>query len=117
MKFSIFLSVLTLFSVASCFQLNIFDKKDKTTTSEENTTVWVTLTKNGQATTLPSHYSQSFMTTFSTAESVPSGTVGVGLLSGKVGDQRSYPHSTINGASTLYGGLFGWACIVLGYLL
>lgn len=117
MKLSVCVFLLTVMSVVSGFRFDLFKKDDATTSSKQLTTVWVTLTTNGRVTTQSSLYSQTFMSTYTTAASVPQGSIGVGSQSGNVGGQRSYQHSTINGAATIYGGIFGWACIVLGYLL
>ncbi len=54
------------------------------------TTVWVTLTVNGQLTTAMSLYSQRFSNLYSELAEPSSGSVGMGSFTGEVGEVRDY---------------------------
>lgn len=98
------------------------DQGDKDTTSA--TTIWKTITTNGNTAVVKTKFSQLFMKTYEPddvkTDDVKSGNVGLGSISGNVGDVRSYEHTTItqsNGgltqASLVSGGILG----ILGFLL
>ncbi|KAK6453678.1 Pga1 GPI-anchored protein [Scheffersomyces xylosifermentans] len=126
----LFQALLTVFSLVSLAAAlaNQDDNIPTTTTNTKPspTTVWVTTTIDGKLTTAPSFYSQSFMTTYNSAnqDDVKSGDIGMGSLS-SVGGIRSYAQTTItnNGApgdmshSSLYGGLFGVLVLIAGVLV
>lgn len=97
------------------------DQGDKETSA---TTIWKTITTNGNTAVVKTKFSQLFMKTYQPddvkTDDVKSGNVGLGSISGKVGDVRSYEHTTItqsNGgltqASLVSGGILG----ILGFLL
>lgn len=68
-----------------------------TTTSVSKTLVWATGTDaDGNLATTQSPYTQTFTSFFSELESPSSGNIGLGSLSGKVGQIRSYEHTTIS---------------------
>lgn len=120
MKFLILAQFITLFSLA--FALKWPGKRDDntvTTLSAKPTTVWVTITTNGVVITTSSLWTQSFMTTFTnTVSGVLTGAVGLGTLSGSVGDIRSYSQTTVNEGRTLvYSGMFGLFALVVGLLI
>ena len=108
--------------------LTLIVAADKTTTKASSTTVWITTTVKGEKTTMQTAYEQSFMKTYSTADDgdVKSGGIGLGSLSGNVGDMRSYEHTTVgqtNGAvgifksENIYSGIAGISFLFLGALL
>lgn len=67
--------------------------------SSELTTVWVTITTNGALATVKSLYTQKFTLINPVSTAVPSGSAGMGSLSGSVGDIRTYLETTVNGAN------------------
>lgn len=72
--------------------------KSSSTTTEQ-TTVWRTGTNSeGVTVTTQAIFSPSFQTTYGISDttSVPSGTIGMGSLSGAVGKVRSYTRTTIS---------------------
>lgn len=70
---------------------------DKTSSSVSPTLVWVTGTDaNGKLATTQSTYYQSFMSTYTTAETPSSGSIGLGSISGTVGEIRTYSMTTIS---------------------
>lgn len=139
MRFSLLVTLLSVFSVAAAFDFNLardffYLKRDDTTTdttatttlsslSKSDTTVWVTITTNGVLATVKTIYSQSFMSTFTTVTaSASSGEIGLGSLSGSVGDVRTYSETTVTNAgarnndAVMYGGAAGAVLMVLGML-
>ena len=69
---------------------------DKTSSSVSPTLVWVTGTDaNGKLATTQSIYYQSFMSTYTTAETPSSGSIGLGSISG-MGEIRTYSMTTIS---------------------
>lgn len=109
--------------------LTLIVAADKTTTKASSTTIWITTTVKGEKTAMQTPYEQSFKTTYSTAADegdVKSGGIGLGSVSGNVGDVRSYEHTTVgqtNGAvgvfksENLYSGIAGVSFLLLGALL
>lgn len=98
-----------------------------TATTTSATYVWITTTVGGQLATISVPYSQSFMSTYSTANSdaVESGSVGLGSISGSLGGIRSYSQTTITNSNDapshfnfdgLYSGIIGGAVLLLGLL-
>lgn len=89
MRFNAFLMLLTIWAVVV-----VAAKTSATTT----TLVWVTVTKAGVLTTMQTPFKQEFMSTYTTAETsdVKSGQIGLGSLSGHVGDIRTYERTTIS---------------------
>ncbi|KAI3406994.2 CTM1 [Candida oxycetoniae] len=85
------------------------------TATSETTIVWITTTINGLSTVMSVLYTQTFMSTYTdAAESVPSGTIGLGSISGTVGGPRVYDQTTVtNGGSFFYSIPFGIAGISL----
>lgn len=111
-----FISMLTLILAA-----------DKTT-KKSSTTVWVTTTIKGEKTTMQTIYEQSFKSTYATADEgdVKSGQIGLGSISGNVGDVRSYEHTTVGQSNAavglfksenIYSGIAGVSFLLLGALL
>lgn len=124
MKFSLWILLLSLFAVVSAFDL--FKRADPTTTESTSvatttlaTTVYVTITTNGALATVKSTWVQTFMTTYTvTTGGVSAGSVGMGTLSGSVGDVRTYSQTTVNaGNKNAYSGVVGGAFLLLGWLL
>lgn len=69
-----------------------------TSTSTSTTWVWATGTNSaGVSATTESAYTQTFSSFYSVVASPSSGSVGMGLISGLVGDIRSYSVVTVNG--------------------
>lgn len=69
-----------------------------TSTTTAQTTVWRTGTNSeGVTVTTQAIFTPSFMSTYGNddTESVPAGTIGLGSLSGTVGNVRSYTRTTI----------------------
>ncbi|CUM65536.1 uncharacterized protein PRCAT00003182001 [Priceomyces carsonii] len=97
----------------------------KTETSVSATSVWITITTDGNPVTVKSIYKQTFMKTYSAAETsdVKSGNVGLGTIDGSVGKVRSYDQVTILssaeacGHNNAYAGLIGSLFLILGALL
>lgn len=137
MRFSLLFTVFSLWAVAAALDFNLArdffhikraDTTTATTTtssslSKSYTTVWVTITTNGALATVKTIYSQSFMTTYSSATgTVSSGLEGLGTISGSVGDIRTYSQTTItnggarNNEVAAYGGAAGAVLMVLGML-
>lgn len=138
MRFSLLFTVLSLWSVAAALDFNLArdffhikraDTTTATTTttssslSKSYTTVWVTITTNGALATVKTIYSQTFMTTYSSATgTVSSGQEGLGTISGSVGEIRTYSQTTItnggarNNEMAAYGGAAGALLMVLGML-
>lgn len=108
--------------------LTLIVAADKTTKAS-STTIWITTTVKGERTTMQTAYKQSFKKTYSTAADegdVKSGGIGLGSLSGNIGDVRSYEHTTVgqtNGAvgvfksENIYSGIAGVSFLLLGALL
>lgn len=101
------------------------DDGGKENTSKTATSIWVTVTSDGDLVTVQTKYSQSFITTYSTAntDSVESGNVGLGSsqTGSQVGGIRSYDRTTIsntNAANTsgAYSGVVGILAVLLGLL-
>jgi len=93
--------------------------------TSSNTIVWVTTTIDGKLTTASTTFSQTFMSTYTEANSndVESGTVGMGSLSGSVGNVKSYDKTTISNAApdgaaympyNVYAGFVGGVAVLLG---
>lgn len=126
MKASLIQFIVCLLSYVCCINglAGQGDGDDKKTTTSA-TSVWVTITSDGELVTVQTKFSQSFMTTHSTAnlDSVESGNVGLGSsqTGGSVGDIRSYERTTIsntNGGNTVgvYSGMVGVIAVGLGLL-
>ncbi|KAI5961895.1 uncharacterized protein KGF55_003866 [Candida pseudojiufengensis] len=96
--------------------------------TSEQTIVWITTTISGQLTTVSVLYTQSFMSTYSEAqtEGISSGNVGLGSISGSIGSHRSYDQTTISSKGdainefmrsyNVYGGLLGGIVLILGLI-
>ncbi|WEJ94071.1 killer toxin resistant protein [Yamadazyma tenuis] len=87
-------------SILFALQLIFFVHADATTTT--NTLVWATGTISGKLTTYQSIYRQKFTSMYEEVSSPVSGSMGLGSLSGQVGQIRTYDQTTItatNGAS------------------
>lgn len=96
------------------------DQGDGKTSSKSATTIWVTITTDGAPVVVQTTYIQSFNDVYTEAdtESLKSGTVGLGSVSGSVGGVRTYDKTTIsntNGAGRL--GSVGLLSILLGMLV
>lgn len=81
--------------------------------------VWVTITTAGQVVTTQTTYQQLFKSTFTTAdtETVKSGAIGLGSISGRVGEVRSYERKTESaneGIAAASSGLLVGLAVVLG---
>lgn len=85
------------------------------------TSVWVTTTVNGALATIQAQYTQSFQPPASLAAAVPSGGIGLGSISGEVGNTRTYPSTTVSGGGVAGGAggvaAVGGMAVVLGGLL
>lgn len=94
------------------------DGNDGTTsTSSTSTIVYTTITTNGQVATVPYNWIQSFMTTYSdTTSSVAAGSVGIGSMSGSVGQVRTYLQTTITNAAAGAGATGLLAILLLMFL-
>lgn len=110
MNFHPILALITLLSLV--FGLANQDGGD--TSSASVTTVWYTTTSGGAVYTLPSAYSQTFMTTYTSPISeAQSG--GISDIS-SAGSIRTYGTTTVNeGNAKAYSGLLG--LVVLGAAL
>lgn len=93
MKLINILQLLSLFLTINA----LADQGNGKTTKVTATTVYVTVTTKGVVTVVPSLYSQTFMTTFSSPTAdVASGNIGLGnSATGSVGGVRSYDKTTI----------------------
>lgn len=105
--------VLTVLSLGALAQA-----ADDNTKSASPTFVYVTVTSAGKTVVTLKMWTQTFMLTATSATaSVPSGTVGLGSLSGSVGGLRSYVQSTISGqgntAGVAGGAFFAMAAMLL----
>lgn len=88
------------------------------------TTVYVTATKDGKKTVVPTLYEQKF-STYSDLQKdeISSGSVGLGSLTGDVGKVRSYSHTTVKNIvpelypQSFYLGLLGISFLIFGVLL
>lgn len=98
-----------------------------TATTTSATYVWITTTVGGQLVTISVPYSQSFMTTYTAADTdaVESGSVGLGSISGSLGGIRTYSQTTITNSNEapsflnlngLYSGVIGGMIVLLGLL-
>lgn len=69
-----------------------------TTSATTTTLVWVTVTQSGKLATIQTAFKQEFKSTYTSAETsdVKSGEVGLGTLSGNIGEVRSYERTTIS---------------------
>lgn len=66
------------------------------------TLVWATGTNaDGVLTTTQSAFSQTFMDIHTTAAPVPSGTMGLGSISGEVGNVRSYARASVSSSGSV----------------
>ncbi|CAI5756287.1 unnamed protein product [Candida verbasci] len=107
------------------------DNTDTTNTSQTPTSVWVTTTIGGSSLVIQTTYQQSFMSSYTEAntEDVKQGSVGLGSLSNvdSVGSIRSYSQTTISSqgdaaqqwlgsSSSIYTGIFGGLFIILGLI-
>lgn len=73
-----------------------------TTTSATTTLVWATGTNSAGVTTVTeSAYTQTFSSVYTSAATVPSGSIGLGSLSGTVGNVKSYSVTTVSGGSSV----------------
>lgn len=123
MNFSLFFAyILTLISLALAFQW--FGKRDETTTTSTRkpspTSVYITITTNGELVVKKTLYEQKFMTTFTaTTSSVKAGSIGLGSLSGTVGQISRYQMTTVlNEAPALaYSGGLGVVAVLAQLLL
>lgn len=127
MRFQGFLLLVSLFSVVmGLAQQN--GAGGATTTSVSATTVWITVTTNGGLATVKSLYKQSFMKTYGEADVLapPSGAVGLGSITGSVGEVRSYDRTTVSNSNAAvgifkpanaYAGLLGTLFLAVGFLL
>lgn len=71
-----------------------------TTRSPSPTIVWLTTTlPNGGVATIQSHYSQIFTSFYSEVASPSLGSVGLGSITGSVGQVRTYPVVTLSTSS------------------
>lgn len=80
------------------------------------TLVWATGTNaDGVLTTTQSAFSQTFMEIHTTAAPVPSGTIGLGSISGEVGTVRSYARASISssGSAAFFNANRGWIPFLL----
>lgn len=107
--------------------LTLIAAADKTTKAS-STTIWITTTVGGKKTTMQTVFSQSFMSTYTSADEgdVQSGNIGLGSISGTVGDVRSYTKTTIGTSNAavglfkpenIYSGIAGVSFLLLGALL
>lgn len=107
--------LLLLGMVAALGHVGDDDNADENGTTAP-TSVWVTTTVNGALATIQAQYTQSFQPVASLAAEVPSGGIGLGSLSGEVGNARTYDSTTVSGGAagiTALGGVF----VALGGLL
>lgn len=88
MRLNAFLALVTIWAMV------VAAKTSATTT----TLVWITTTVSGKLATIETAYKQEFKSTYTSAETtdVKSGEVGLGTLSGNVGEVRSYERTTIS---------------------
>lgn len=98
------------------------------TTSSQSalpTYVFVTRTVGGTLVVQSSLYTQSLMLSFaSTTGGVQSGGIGLGTISGSVGDIKSYEEVTITSTGNapapsvnVYGGIVGIVGLILGFII
>lgn len=59
-------------------------------TSQSPTLIWVTTTSRGNAATIQVTFTQSFTSFYTTVETPPAGSVGLGTIRGTVGNIRTY---------------------------
>lgn len=94
-------------TLVSCAATTSSSGGDSTTSSLSSSTtlvtlIWVTITRSdGGLATVQTTYSQSFSSLYSVVPTVLSGAIGIGFLSGTVGDIRSYLETTVNAAGRL----------------
>lgn len=116
MKFDIVFTIFSLLSLVMA--LGHQDDGGETTTGKVlPTLVYVTITTNGKISVVHTKYEQTFMSTFTgDKQSAPLGKIGLGSISGSVGELRSYEEKTVTNAgnSRNYGGALGVICFVLG---
>ncbi len=107
------------------------EEETTSASSTSNTLIWVTGTDSAGVTqTTQSIYTQSFRKQYSTVtSSVPTGTIGLGTISGSIGTVRVYSTTTIgggygfsnmnnfNGILTSMPNLFSAETVFLGVLL
>lgn len=88
---------------------SLLDSLSSVLSSASYTTIWVTITTNGELATVQTTFVQSFMTTYeSVTLSVAAGSIGLGSLSGDTGNIRTYSQTTVGGANQMaYSGAFG----------
>ena len=102
--------ILVFLQVVMGATVSVSSSSTSTTSSKssvEPTLVWVTGTTNGKLSVTQSPYTQKFPKMFSTTADAKSGGVGMGTLSGTVGDIRTYTKVTVSegGARSLTPGL------------
>ncbi|EDK47084.1 KRE1 domain-containing protein [Acetobacter pasteurianus] len=94
--------------------------------TSEQTIVWITTTVKGELTTMSTLFSQSFLSinTDAAGQSIASGEIGMGTISGSVGGHRSYDHTTISqgnagagsSGNNVYAGVAGAVYVLLGLI-
>lgn len=109
MKLSLFY-ILVFLQVVMGATVSVSTSSTSTTSSKsstEPTLVWVTGTTKGIVTVTQSPYTQKFAKMFSATDDAKSGGIGLGTLSGTVGDIRTYTQVTVSegGAFSLTPGL------------
>lgn len=98
--------LLFLATFVSCAAASSSSESSSLSSSSASTTlvtlIWVTITRSdGALATVETPYSQSFATFYSEVATVPSGSIGIGSISGTVGEIRTYLQTTINAAPKL----------------
>ncbi|CAK7895777.1 predicted GPI-anchored protein 1 [[Candida] anglica] len=122
---SCFFSVFTFLSCVAALAMQQDEGDTTTNTSLEPTTVWVTITTDGKLATVKTLYKQSFGPSYSDpiTTDLKSGNIGLGAISGTVGDFKTYQQTTVkNGQNSLtmtniYAGLAGISFLVIGALV